>query len=75
MNLCETRGKQGASINYVTDKRATATKRRCPVHAIESTVSATQSAPIKQVTPLETDQVNTPVVVKKKLTVLSNKCF
>lgn len=65
MNLRETRGKQGASINYVTEKRATATKRRSPTHAIESTVSATKSAPIKQVTAFETDQVNTPVVVKK----------
>ena len=75
MNLRETRGKQGASINYVTEKRAIATKRRSPVHAIESTVSATKSARIKQVTPLQTDQVNTPVVVIQNLQSFQIMCF
>jgi len=60
MNLRETHGKQAASmecINDDTDKRLTATKQSSPRHDSESTLPVTQRTPMKQVSPLETEQV------------------
>lgn len=62
-NLRESRGKQAASINNATDKRATTTEHSSSQDAIEPTLPVTQRIPMKQVLVLETEQVNTTFVV------------